>query len=149
VRAELAPLQVDNELDVLGWFVAGEDALEPYVAGARVNTDNHPYLEFAPAMAYFASTGYLVQNLLSFRELRESPIPWVVSTGETPAQVAAVEARIRRRFEATQHSINGDVLYYLGRHEQARRAYDTALSIDPGDKNWAHSVWEGVQRPER
>jgi len=149
VRAELAPLQVDDTMDVLGWFVAGEGALAPYVAEARVNSDNHPYLEFAPAMAYFASTGYLVQNLLNFRELRESPLPWVADLGETPAEVAAVESRIRRRFDATQHSINGDVLYYLGRYEEAQRAYEMALSIDPGDKNWAHPAWRGVVRPDR
>ncbi len=56
--------------------------------------------------------------------------------GETDEEIAAVERRVQKRFQATQHSIRGDVLYFLGMREQATAEYRTALRIDPQEKNW-------------
>ena len=48
---------------------------------------------------------------------------------------------VERRFQATQHSIAGDVFLTLGRNEEARAAYDRARAIDPDDKNWMNPAW--------
>ena len=149
VRRELEPLRVSDPMDVLGWFVMGEEALARYVGDARVNTDDHPCLEFTPAMAYFASTSYLVRNLTNLRKHRESVLPLLVNLGGSEEEVAAVGERVRRRFEATQHSIAGDVFYYLGRDDRAKGEYDTALLIDPGDKNWANPAWREERTSSR
>lgn len=144
VRDELSPLKVNGPLDVTGGFVMGEERLATYVAGARVNTDDHPYLEFTPAMAYFLSTKYLVENLVNFRRYRESPVSLLVDTGDTDQERATVAGEVQRRFEATQHSIGGDIYFYLGMTAQAGIEYGTALKIDPSEKNWANPVWLGA-----
>ncbi|NIN72744.1 MAG: hypothetical protein GTO46_12640 [Gemmatimonadetes bacterium] len=147
VQRDLEPLHVTDPIDVLGWFVMGEEALAEYVAAASLNTDNHPYLEFTPAMAYFVSGTYRVQNKLTAWELRESVLPLLVNMGETEEEVAAVADRVQKRFEATQHSIRGDVLNFLGMREEATAEYRTALQIDPHEKNWLHPIWrEGWPR---
>ncbi|MGD2215603.1 MAG: fused MFS/spermidine synthase, partial [Gemmatimonadales bacterium] len=148
VQRDLELLHVTGPIDVLGWFVMGEEALAEYVGAASLNTDNHPYLEFTPAMAYFVSGTYRVQNKVTAWELRESVLPFLVNMGETEEEVAAVAERVQRRFEATQHSIRGDVYNFLDMREQATAEYSTALRIDPQEKNWLHPIWrEG--RPRR
>jgi spermidine synthase len=149
VRAELRPMNVTSAIDVLGWFAMGEDALRAYTEGARMNTDDHPYLEFAPAMAYFVSRSYLVRNLLNIRQSRESPLPLLVGTGATEEERAAVADDVLRRFEATQYSITGDAYYFAGETERALREYDRALATDPRDKNWLHPAWANVTRGPR
>lgn len=147
VREELAPLRAASAVDVLSWFVMGEDALEEYAAGARLNTDDRPYLEFTPAMNYFMSTRYVVKNLVELRERRESVLPLLVNVGRDAEEAASVVQAVQRRFDAVQHSIAGDVLYYAGRTEEARAAYAAALAIDPEDRNWASPAWQsGVIR---
>ncbi|HSG07260.1 MAG TPA: fused MFS/spermidine synthase [Longimicrobiales bacterium] len=141
VRRELEPMGVSDAFDVLAWFVMGEEALERYVEGARVNTDNHPYLEFSPAWSYFVTLRYATRNLYAFGQARESPHSLLVNTGADEDEVADVALRVEKRFQATQHSISGDIFYYLGEREKAAGEYAMALLIDPDDKNAAHPIW--------
>jgi len=149
VRSELGPMNVTSPIDFLGLFAMGEDALAAYADSARINTDDHPYLEFAPAMAYFVSRAYIVRNLLAIREARESPLRLLTDTGRTPEERAGVAAQVRLRFQATQHSISGDVYYYVGQIDRARAEYDQALLTDPGDKNWLSPAWAGLTGSNR
>lgn len=141
VREQLAPMGVAEPLDVLAWFVMGEERLASYVEGARINTDDHPYLEFTPAWSYFLTLRYATRNLYEFGQVRESVVPLLVNTGETGESADRVAASVERRYQATQHSISGDIFYYLGDMERARGEYARALLIDPGDKNAAHPIW--------
>ncbi len=143
VRNELRQLGVFEPMDVLSWFVMGEEGLGRYVEGARMNTDDHPYLEFTPAMAYFYTTQYVTRNLLEFARARESVLPLLTNMGGTDEEIAALSERVRRRLEASRHTLNADILYYLGRADEARQEYQRALAIDPGEKNWGHPVWLG------
>jgi hypothetical protein len=137
---EFAELHVEDAMDLLSWFVMGEEALVEYVGDTPINSDNHPYLEFSPAFAYFVADLYKADNMEEMRKHRESVVPLLVNLGETPEDSAAVAERIRARFEATQHSMRGDVLLTLGREDEARMEYDLALLIDPDDKNWMNPV---------
>lgn len=138
VRPQLAPFNVSDPIDFLSWFVMGEDGLAAYVDGASLNTDDHPYLEFTPAMAYFVSGRYRVQTMLDMRDGRESVIPLLTNLGDAE-QATAVEERLRKRFEATRHSITGDIYLFLGEQERAMLEYRTALLVDPTEKNWANT----------
>jgi spermidine synthase len=147
VQRDLELLNVTDAIDVLGWYVMGEEALARYVGDARTNSDNHPYLEFTPAMAYFMSSVYRVENTLTIRDLRESVFPILVNVGETDEEIAAVADRVRKRFEATHHSITGDMYHFLGMRERATVEYSTALRIDPQEKNWANPIWRRGRPP--
>ncbi len=147
VQRDLELLNVTDPIDVLGWFVMGGEGLARYVGDARTNTDNNPYLEFTPAMAYFVSSVYRVENTLTIRDLRENVFPLLVNVGKTAEAIAAVEERIQKRFEATHHSITGDMYHFLGMREQATVEYTTALRIDPQEKNWANPIWRRGRPP--
>jgi hypothetical protein len=142
VREQLERVGVEDPLDVLAWFVTGDEGLSRYVGDASLNTDNHPYLEFTPAWSYFFATRYGAQNLYAFGLARKSVFPWLVNTGDS-ASTAALAERVARRYEATQHSISGDLYTYLGMADKARQEYATALAIDPDDKNAASVYWKG------
>ncbi len=141
VREELAFVNVTSPIAFLSGFLMGEEALAEYVGDIRDNTDNHPYLEFTPAMAYFVADMYRVRNLLDFREARESVLPRVVNMGETEEEIAAVTETVRTRYEAVSHSIDGDILLFLGERDQAIVEYNEALMIDPQEKNWLNAIW--------
>jgi spermidine synthase len=135
VQEDLAPLSVTSPVDVLGLFVMGEEGLANWVDGALVNSDNHPYLEFLPALAYFVSDLYWVANTGAALERRESVTPYLTNMGDSPEEVAALEDALDRRLRATQHSIRGDILSLIGEDAAARREYLEALRIDPSDIN--------------
>lgn len=141
VQRELEPLFITDPVDVLSLFVMGEEALARYVANAPINTDNHPYLEFTPAMAYFLSDWYWIQNTRNVGESRESVFPLLVNVGDSEQEIAAVAEKLQKRFEAIHHSIDGDILLFLGRRDQAIAEYNRALEIDPSEKNWVNSRW--------
>lgn len=147
VRQEMEPMGVSEPMDVLAWFVMGEEALARYVEGARMNTDNHPYLEFSPAWSYFVALRYATRNLYEFGQTRESPYSLLVNTGDTDQERADVADRVEKRYQATQHSISGDIFYYLGDRDKAAGEYAMALLIDPGDTNAAHPIWRYLAPP--
>jgi len=141
VREDLAYVNITDPVDFLGNFIMGGEALADYVGDIPLNTDNHPYLEFTPALAYFVADQYRVRNLVNFRDNRESVLPWVVNMGETEEEREALRDRIQRRYGAVHNSINGDILLFLGQREAAIMEYETALSIDPREKNWLNAIW--------
>jgi hypothetical protein len=139
IRAELTYVNVADPLGFLSTFIMGEDALADYAGNMADNTDDHPYLEFSPALAYFVGDLYRLRNLLDFREARESVLPFLVNTGETEEDRQAVRAAVLRREEAVEHSIDGDVFLVLRERERAIQAYEEALGLDPGEINWLNS----------
>jgi len=140
-RDEFSDLHVTDVIDLLSWFAMGEEALAEYVGDVRINSDNHPYLEFSPAMAYFVADLYKAQNIENIRDYRVSVGPFLTNLGETEEEAAALAERVRLRYEATQQSLKGDVLLTLGRQTEAIMEYNMALLIDPDDKNWMNPVW--------
>jgi spermidine synthase len=118
IRDELRDLNVVEPVDFLDWFAMGEETLRSYVGDARINGDNHPYLEFSPGMFYFLSTEFQIQNTLKIRESRESVVPFLVNMGETEEEVSAVAARIQERFEATQERIVEDIRLWLSQFRE-------------------------------
>jgi spermidine synthase len=145
VQRDLESLKVTDAIDFLSWYVMGENALREYAGDAPLNTDNHPYLEFTPAMAYFVADQYRVENLRDMRESRESVLPLLTNLGSTEEERAVVADRVRKRFESTQHSLIGDMLLSLNRRDEAIVEYNLALVIDPDDKNWMNPIWRDVE----
>jgi spermidine synthase len=139
-QEELAPMQVTELLDFLSWFVMDEDALADYAGETRLNTDDHPYLEFSPAMAFFVAGRFQVQNLARFQESRESVLPLLVNLGETEEERAALVERVEKRYQATQYALRGDIFFYLGRREEAREEYTRAMLADPESQAWLNAM---------
>lgn len=141
VQRDLAQLGVTEPLDILSWYITGAEGVGRYASGADLNTDDRPILEFTPAMAYFVSDLFLVQNLQETRVLRESVAPRLRGIQAVEADPDEFQARLQRRFEAVHFSISGDILLAAERREDAVLQYNVALSIDPTEKNWLNTVW--------
>jgi hypothetical protein len=142
VHEEMARAGAAEPLDFLAGFVMGEDALRRYVGGARLNTDNRPFLEFTPAWSFFIGQRYALQNLTAFQMARQSVLPLLVNMGDQPDAIAAMADSVTKRHEATQHSFLGDIFFALDMRDKAWKEWQAALSIDAGDK----SALRGIER---
>ena len=147
VREELEPMGVREATDVMTWFIMGEEGVARYAQGAALNTDNHPLLEFTPAMAYFYTMKYVTENLYALGMARESPWPILVDRTTTDEERAAFKEAVDTRMMANQHTVSGDIFYYLGLEDKARGEYAMGLLLDPKEKNWAHPVWAELRNP--
>lgn len=101
IKAELAPLYITDSYDMLSAFIMGEKELADYASGGRLNTDDHPYLEYSQTMAYFYTDDIARQNLSSIARLRQSVLPYLTNLGANEAEVAEVKAMLQARFDAT------------------------------------------------
>lgn len=135
VRQEMAHVGAEAPLDFLAGFVMGEADLRQYVAGAKLNTDNRPYLEFTPAWSFFLGQRYALGNLTVFHLSRKSVAPLLTNLGATPGATAAMADSVARRYNATQRSFKGDLYYSLGMTDKAWREWQAALVIDSSDKS--------------
>jgi spermidine synthase len=103
---------VDEELAAR--FVLDEDDARRYAAGARLNTDDRPLLEFsAPLALYGASPGENEIALRSFRTREAAPV-----AGIDPARVSGVEGDLRA----------ARANWFAGQMVEARRR---VLRVDP------------------
>ena len=148
VQQELARVGVHGPVDFLAEFVMGEDALRRYADGGPLNTDDHPYLEFTPAWSYVVALRYALENLAGFQQRRESAVPLLVQTGAPPAAAAAFADSVTRRFDATQHGLRGEILYYLGRKDQAKQEWDIVRSLDSTAAANERAIWGAPAVPE-
>ena len=135
--------------------MAGEETLGRWVEGASLNTDNHPYLEFTPALAYFTGVLFQVRNMRDILELKESVTPYLADTGgagdpaagdEDDPERAGLVDRVRRRELATEHSLRGDIRLLMGQRDEAFMEYRRALMLDPSDKGIRNPIWRGERR---
>jgi len=140
VRQELAHVDAEEPLDFLAGFVMGDDDLRQYVAGAKLNTDNRPYLEFTPAWSFFLGQRYALGNLTVLQRSRKSVAPLLTHLGDTPGATAAITDSVARRYNATQRSFKGDIYYSLGMTDKAWGEWQTALAIDPSDKSAKRAI---------
>ena len=97
IQQELEPLGINDAYDVLACFMMDEETLSGYVAGARLNTDNHPYLEFEPSIAYFLIEEYIEKNISAIAPLRQSIWPYLVNVGQTVSEIQSVKDELERR----------------------------------------------------
>ncbi len=140
VRQEMAHVGADAPLDFLAGFVMGETDLRQYVAGAKLNTDNRPYLEFTPAWSFFLGQRYALGNLTVFQLSRKSVAPLLTNMGDTPGATAAMADSVARRYNATQRTFKGDLYYALGMTDKAWTEWQAALAIDPSDKSTRRAI---------
>jgi spermidine synthase len=97
IQKELGPLAINDAFDVLTCFIMDEEALSNYVNGARLNTDNHPYLEFEPSIGYFLIEEYIQKNISSIAPLRQSIWPYLVNVGRTESEIQTVHDELEKR----------------------------------------------------
>jgi len=98
IREELGPIYIRDIYDFLSCFVMAEESLDEYAGSTSLNTDNHPFLEYAPSLAYFQPVDFTRDNIIRVAHLRQSPAPYLVNTGQNEAEILV---RLAERFEQT------------------------------------------------
>jgi len=101
IQEELNPLGISDAYDIMSCFIMNEEALRAYASGARLNTDDHPYLEYEPVTSYLAIEDHVRANLTEISPLRQSVWPYLVNTGESAAAREAAQTALAQRIEAT------------------------------------------------
>ena len=133
VRQDLAELFLDDPVKLLSCFVTAsvegrEDALDAYLAGEELNTENHPVIEFRSPM-YGYSSKPLIDNLGDLMAARVSPREFLDPATIPPAELARLEAYE----EALPHVIAGHAALRNLEVEPATHAYLDALALTPRD----------------
>jgi len=118
-RAELAGLGIESPLALLADFVLGEEETARYAQHARLNTDDHPLLEFSAPGSLYVDTVDLNRRII--RGFRGQEVPRIVGLPED----ALRSSRVRQDLGLT----------YLakGMPEEALVQFDEALRLDPRD----------------
>jgi spermidine synthase len=100
IRARLAASPgLRDDFARFGWgpeeivfrFFLGEDDARRFAEGARVNTDDLPYLEFSAPLALYAGGAF--ENKAAMRSFRREDRPALL--GVEPGRLAAPDARLR------------------------------------------------------
>lgn len=92
IQKELRSVLIHDIYDFLSCFVMAGDALAEYAGNARLNTDNHPYLEYAPSLTYFQMVDFTRENILKAAPLRHWPAPYLVNMGQNHTEVLTLLA---------------------------------------------------------
>lgn len=98
IQEELRSVYIRDIYDFLSCFVMTGDALAEYAGNTRINTDNHPYLEYAPSLAYFQTVDFTRENIVKAAPLRHWPAPYLVNMEQNQTEVLTLLAE---RFEQT------------------------------------------------
>lgn len=122
VKDELRKIEIDTPYDMFSLYLAGGDDLRGFLKGADVNTDERPILEFSlPKSLYGKVNGAerVKELLAASREIA----PPATLDGTDPSEFY---------FE-----LGKNYNKYQFRVEQALRAFEKSLEIDPGRKDAA------------
>ena len=146
--AELGDLAIGSAAELAGYFLMDEDAVARYVAGAALNTDDHPVIEFsAPRSAYLSEETNLA-NLRLLREFgRPGGAPVVAGSEQLRAALATAAA-------ADEEVLLGQIESYAGRPAEANAHYLRALTVDPASADARYlakrlAVQQGIEADRR
>jgi tetratricopeptide (TPR) repeat protein len=120
VRTDLESVGIDSPESLLGLFMMGEEGIERYTGEGILNTDDLAYLEHSASRCYaWETTPENLSTLLRYRDRTELP---------------AASRGLDDIFRAREKLVLGRIATYEGNFERARRFYEYALSIAPGDR---------------
>jgi tetratricopeptide (TPR) repeat protein len=123
--AELDDLAIRGAVDMAGYFLMDEAAVAEYSAGAAVNTDDHPIIEFtAPRSAFLSEQTNLANLQLLHRYAAPGALPIVKTDTE-------VQAALQLRGTTNEQVMLGQIATYAGQPDAAMQLYQEALSVDP------------------
>ena len=125
VKADLAEVQLDDPLRLLSTLLLDEQALASYTAGADVNRDDLPHVEFDTTTTLPIG----IQNVASLLQIRARP--WELLSGPpTPGQRQALE---RYWTEFPSLATGWGRAMVPGRSADAMAMYEEAIAANPGD----------------
>jgi hypothetical protein len=101
IQQELEPLGISDVYDVLACFIMDEESLLNYTRDSRINTDNHPFLEYDPTSVYLNTGTYVKNNLAAIAGLRQSVSSYLYNKGSNALETQLVLDELEKRIAAT------------------------------------------------
>ncbi|NIA13933.1 MAG: tetratricopeptide repeat protein [Nitrospiraceae bacterium] len=141
VDAALRDVGLGDLIEVLSCFFMGGEAIDAYVKGGNVMTDDRPWAEFvAPKLIYERT----VQDTLGqIQPFFESVLPLLRLDGVAEAERAAIAEAIDRRYRSKCAVLDGLQIYYGGAFGgDPGEDFRKALAFDPGDLTARYYVKE-------
>lgn len=124
ISKDLKLSNLENPERLLSHFLMGGKAIREYTAGAVINTDDHPIVEFHGPRTIGIKTQAL--NLESIRPYLESVTKYVDLSGLSPTERRRVVAKLDSLGRSNRHVIDGMIDEYRQDMEAARNAYRSA-----------------------
>lgn len=126
VRLDLARTGDDDPYRLLSYLLMEEKALASYTAGAAINRDSYPRLEFsAPKYINQPTVGTNIASMQGFRTSAAASL-----NQSTPA---AVTERVQSGFRSREKLLEGMVLQDQGQEEAATVLWEELLKLEQGD----------------
>ncbi|HFE52480.1 MAG TPA: tetratricopeptide repeat protein [Bacteroidetes bacterium] len=130
VKEDLAGIHMQSPYDVIDCLVLDEDGIRKFTAGAPLNTDDHPFLDFHTPRVYGPDELIWARNLEQV--LRYRCLPWKLVQVSGPDS-AEVLSRIRRTAMASSFVWQGIIRELRGDVAAARLSYSQAAQLNPDD----------------
>jgi spermidine synthase len=138
VAADLAEVGVRGALPMLDFFLAGDAGVAALARGGRVNTDDHPTLEFLAPRTINRQRAWL-GNFRALVDHREPVAPLVRGADpEVIAEIGRWEAGTRFKLAAQRDELEGRV-------GDAARQYAECVRTNPDDREAAQRL-DGLRR---
>jgi spermidine synthase len=160
VAADLEPHGIRSAEGLLSSLVLTDAALRQLATGARINSDDHPYLEFSAPRSLYKDT--VRENLVMLGRVKRLPDPREIVGLEAPEKHvffydALARGYMAKRFHAeaelalekagaidpssTDTLVLGGILYrQIGDRSRAKELLKRALSVRPQDAEALHHM---------
>jgi spermidine synthase len=107
IQTDMRMLYVDSLFQFLTSFAMGEDELYKYAADARLNTDDHPILEFSAPEALYSKT--VANNLESISQDMKLIIPLLHNLGDE-GEAPKIKQKLLEYFEEKKNLLREQIL---------------------------------------
>jgi spermidine synthase len=126
VANDLAEVNINSVIQLLDFFLLGDRAVAEFSRTGRLNTDDHPRLEFLAPRTLRRKRPW-AENFAALRLAREPIDPYLV--GASPAE----RAELKRWHDGTTWKLAGQSFELEGQAAEALKAYAEGLRINPED----------------
>jgi spermidine synthase len=126
VSADLAEVGIDSTVQVLDFFMLGDRAVADFSRPGRLNTDDHPRLEFLAPRSLRRRQSW-IEDFAALRQAREPIDAHLVDAD------AAWRARLARWYAGTTWKLAGQSYELEGKAPEALKAYAEGVRLNPED----------------
>jgi spermidine synthase len=127
VAGDLGEVGISSTTQMLDFFMLGDRAVAEFSRTGKLNTDDHPRLEFLAPRSLRRKQSW-VDNFAALRLARE-PIDAYLTPGTGPAQ----RVRLARWYEGTTRKLAGQSYELEGRVAEAIESYAEGVRLNPED----------------
>ena len=135
IRGDLEEVGIGNAFELMDSFLMAESAVDRFVEGADLNTDDRPLLEFRVGR-HGSTELFWAENLEEMDRHRGSIYPFLTNVPDP--DTALVRSTIERYFVATKYALRGQISDLRKVPGGGRRYYQMALSFNPEDRGPAY-----------